>query len=172
MSKPKRDAWLPLYVGDYLRDTARLSTEQHGAYLLLIMDYWVNGPLPDDDAALGAIARMSPAAWKRMRRALESFFQVKDGRWNHKRIDRERTRAFAIRELRSIAGKESAERKANKRAAGVATGEGLLSQQSATQSQSHPQRISSTHSGSARDPQPLSAAAMAVIRASLERATR
>jgi len=172
VSKPKRDAWMPLYTGDYLRDTARLSTEQHGAYLLLIMDYWVNGPLPDDDAALGTIARMAPAAWKRMRRVLESFFQVRDGHWIHKRIDRERTRAFAIRELRSIAGKESAERKANKRAALVATGDGVLLQQNATQSQ--PPRIPSTQSGSARavGAQPLSNAALAMIKASLERATQ
>ena len=170
MSKPKRNAWMPFYIGDYLRDTSRLSTEQHGAYLLLTMDYWVNGPLPDDDAALGMIARMTPGGWKRMRNVLESFFQVKDGRWNHRRIDRERTRAFAIRELRSIAGKESAERKAIKRATRVATGDGVLLQQNATQS--HPQRIPSSQSVSARDPQPLSNAALAMIKASLERATQ
>lgn len=87
MSKP--DTWMPLYIGDYLRDTTRLTTEQHGAYLLLIMDYWTNGPLPDDDAALAQVTRLQPSAWKKNRPALVRMFQVIDGEWHHKRIDEE-----------------------------------------------------------------------------------
>jgi uncharacterized protein YdaU (DUF1376 family) len=44
------DTWMPFYVGDYLSATGRLTTEQHGAYLLILLDYWKNGPPPNDDA--------------------------------------------------------------------------------------------------------------------------
>lgn len=102
MSKP--DAWMPLYIGDYLRDTTRLSTEQHGAYLLLIMDYWTNGPLPDDDAALAQVTRLQPAAWKKHRSALGRLFRIADGEWRHKRIDEEHEKAIKFVEKQKANG--------------------------------------------------------------------
>lgn len=78
---------MPLYVGDYLGDTQRLTTEQHGAYLLLMLDYWRNGPPPDDDAVLQQITKLDKAGWKRCRPILSRMFNVGDGEWRHKRID-------------------------------------------------------------------------------------
>ncbi|GAM52702.1 YdaU family protein [Mycoavidus cysteinexigens] len=85
----KPNIWMPLYIADYLADTTRLTTEQHGAYLLLIMDYWRNGALPDDDAALANITRLSLSHWKKQRGALSRLFQVGHDEWRHKRIDTE-----------------------------------------------------------------------------------
>lgn len=100
MSK-SAEAWMPLYVGDYLGDTQRLTTEQHGAYFLLILDYWRNGPAPDDDAVLQAITKQERGAWKRNRPAIERLFKVADGVWRHKRIDAEIEKAKANQERRS-----------------------------------------------------------------------
>lgn len=110
------DAWMPLYIGDYLKNTSRLTTEAHGAYLLLIFDYWVSGkPLPDDDQLLAAITRLSPARWKAIRKIVAPFFQVHDGEWHHKRIDEELVAATELVGKRSIAGKEGAAARWGKR---------------------------------------------------------
>lgn len=99
MSKP--DSWLPLYVADYLADTTRLTTEQHGAYLLIIMDYWRNGAPPNDDAVLAHIARLTPTKWKSHRKVIETFFTVQNGVWRHKRIDEEMAKAVENHKKRS-----------------------------------------------------------------------
>lgn len=85
----KADVWMPLFIGDYLADTGRLTTEQHGAYFLLIMDYWRNGPPPDDECTLAQITRLSPDAWSIAQAKLKQFFSIEDGSWHHKRIDAE-----------------------------------------------------------------------------------
>lgn len=89
-SKP--DVWFPLVVGDYLKDTSRLTTEQHGAYLLLLMDYWTKGPPLDDDGDLAAITKLDARTWKKQRPKLAAFFRIADGVWRHKRVDEELVR--------------------------------------------------------------------------------
>lgn len=87
---PRPDSWMPLYIGDYLADTMHLTREQHGGYLLLIMAYWRTGaPLRDDDGFLASIVKATPAEWRKLRPALSEFFEVGDGLWRHKRIDKE-----------------------------------------------------------------------------------
>ena len=77
---------MPFYIGDYLRDTRRLSTLEHGAYLLLIMEYWQQGGLPDDDSRLARIAGISLSEWKPVRAALAPYFMTG---WRHKRVEDE-----------------------------------------------------------------------------------
>jgi uncharacterized protein YdaU (DUF1376 family) len=83
--------YLPFFIGDYLKETRHLTTEEHGAYLLLILEYWVKqGSLPDDDAKLARIVGMPVAKWKKMRPVIEAFFR--DG-WRHERMDAELVKA-------------------------------------------------------------------------------
>lgn len=94
--------WMPLYVADYLRDTRRLSTVEHGAYLLLIMEYWTSGGLPSDDDQLRRITGMTAGEWRRSKENLQSFFF--DG-WKHKRLDAELARSSEISSKRSASAK-------------------------------------------------------------------
>jgi uncharacterized protein YdaU (DUF1376 family) len=85
------DTWMPIYWGDYAKDTGHLSATLHGAYLMLIKHYWVFGaPLPDDDAQLWRIACAdSIQHWRKLRAILAPLFEVADGVWRHERVDKE-----------------------------------------------------------------------------------
>jgi uncharacterized protein YdaU (DUF1376 family) len=82
--------YMPLYIADYLADTAHLSTLEHGAYLLLIMNYWQTGhPLPNDDVKLARIVRLSSRKFHKMKPILFEMFSVSERYLTHPRIDRE-----------------------------------------------------------------------------------
>jgi len=100
--------YFPFYVGDYLRDTARLSTEAHGAYVLIMLDYWTRGAPPDDDDVLATITKSSTARWKKLRPLLVPFFIIEDGKWQHSRIERELVEAENKHKKASEAGKAGA----------------------------------------------------------------
>jgi uncharacterized protein YdaU (DUF1376 family) len=107
----RNDTWMPLYIGDYLADTMHLSGAQHGAYLLLLMHYWRNGPLPTDHAELAAIARFDSRSWKAVAAPVLRFFIAKDGQLHQKRMDAELERWAQISGKRREAGKAGAEAK-------------------------------------------------------------
>lgn len=103
-------AYMPLYVSDYLIDTAHLTTEESGAYLLLIMTYWQRGkPLPADPHRLAMIARLPNERWTDVQRTLEQFFTVEGGCWVHGRIEKELQRYRDRSEKAKKAGKASGE---------------------------------------------------------------
>lgn len=113
----KVDIWMPLYVADYLSATSRLTTEQHGAYLLLLMDYWKNGAPPDNDAVLAQITRLSPDAWTNARTMLQPFFEVMNGAWVQARVEAEMQKANNNKKINKERGLKGAEaRWANKNA--------------------------------------------------------
>lgn len=110
--------WMPLYIGDYLKDTMHLSAEQHGAYILLIMHYWSNGGKVEHDVDyLFNVCSLynSKDPDKTLARVLR-FFEIKDGFVTHKRIDEELKRANKITSARSEAGKKSGEARKRKAA--------------------------------------------------------
>ena len=51
--------WMPLYIGDLQAKFARMTVEQIGATLLLMMDFWKNGAIPHDLATVCSITKLS-----------------------------------------------------------------------------------------------------------------
>lgn len=94
----KPDAWMPFYIAAYLSDTAHLSTEQHGGYVLLLLACWKGqGFLPDDDDQLQSITRMMDKPWTRARKILRGFFTpTGDGRLTQKRLASEYANAVLV----------------------------------------------------------------------------
>lgn len=79
---------MPLYTDAYLADTRHLTTEEHGAYLLLLMCAWRNAgcELEDDNKSLARITGLTPARWRRLRCRLETFFVIEDGKWRQRKL--------------------------------------------------------------------------------------
>lgn len=105
----KPDIWMPLYVSDYLGDTMHLSTEQHGAYLLLLMAAWRNGgAVTNDKSVLQTITRLDAKKWQSTSQIVSKFFYVTGEEWIHNRVRRELTKAKANSEKRAESGKKGA----------------------------------------------------------------
>jgi len=122
----KVDAWMPLWIGAYLADTMKLTTLQHGAYLLLLIAYWrERGPLADDDEELASTVKASPKEWRALRPKLERFFKIGDGVWRHGRADEELVKAMGHKTAavaKAKAGAEARWARERAKAAGASSG--------------------------------------------------
>ncbi len=98
--------FMPLWCADYLTATAHLDTTASGAYLHLLMHYWLNqGGFDQDEKKLARLARLSPADWKKYRTDILAFFTLKDGILTNERAEEE----IAAARRRSELGKAAAE---------------------------------------------------------------
>jgi uncharacterized protein YdaU (DUF1376 family) len=109
--------WMPIYWGDYLRDTRDLTTLQHGAYLLLIAHYWQHMGLPAGERSLAAIVGLSVKAWRSIQPPIAAKFSVGSDGWRHKRIDVELEKYENKINQRAIAGQKGGQRSGVARAA-------------------------------------------------------
>lgn len=88
---------LTLWTDAYLADTRSLSTLEHGAYLLLLIEAWRRPccDLPDDDRMLSRLAGLPEEEWIAVRPMVMGFWTF-DGRsktWKQKRLLKERDAA-------------------------------------------------------------------------------
>lgn len=116
--------YMQLYPADYLADTAHLSTLEHGAYLLLMFNYWQRGECfraKDEQTLnkrLAIVARLSSEDWEQVKDNLQEFFNVvvndSEIEWRHERIERDLAAVQEKSEKAKRAGKLSAESRRSK----------------------------------------------------------
>ncbi len=102
--------YMQLHFAEYLADTVHLQTDEHGAYLLLMINYWqTEKPLPI--SRLQAITRLSNERWADVEHTLSELFVLDEENsvWRHKRIDADIAKVKDRCHKNSIAGKKSAE---------------------------------------------------------------
>jgi uncharacterized protein YdaU (DUF1376 family) len=102
-------AWFPMYPGDYLRATGHLTLPQHGAYSVLLLNYYATGTLPADAETLCRIARaFSEAERDAVATVVAEFFDADGDRLRHPRADREIAKQAEFHAERSESGKRGA----------------------------------------------------------------
>lgn len=107
--------FMQLYVADYLGDTRHLTTEQHGAYLLLLMTMWrSDGRLPNDAKKLARISGCTASRWAKISDDVLAFFEVDGDDLTNKRLMFELKKASEKSIKRAEAGTKGGEAKALK----------------------------------------------------------
>lgn len=100
------DIYMRFYVGDYLADTGDLSTEEHGAYLLLLLNMWrQGGELDASPDRLRRLARVEASAWPALWDAIGRFFEQREGKITQKRLAAEYERAVGLSEAQAKRGR-------------------------------------------------------------------
>ena len=83
---------MPVFTDALIGDTTHLSAEEFGCYCLLLFATWRNNgqPFEDGDRRLCRICRVSERRWRAViRPVLVEFFDLSDGRWRQKRLEKE-----------------------------------------------------------------------------------
>jgi uncharacterized protein YdaU (DUF1376 family) len=128
--------WMPVYVGDYLKDTSHLTTTEHGAYFLLLMFAWChNGFVPESRRQCRGIAKLSEEEWKNSAPVIMAFFEKTEKGYRQNRLSLELERAKSMINNRSFIGKLGAKKRWQRQCLDNAVGNGKTMQQSQSQSE-------------------------------------
>ena len=112
--------YMQLYIADYLADTMHLSAEEHGAYLLLMFNYWQTGKrIPKN--RLAKIARLTNERWADVEPSLREFFCDNGEEWVHLRIEEDLASVREKLTKKSAAGKASVQARRSRKKADVQT---------------------------------------------------
>ena len=110
------------YAKEFLTDgnVAGMSLPELGAYIKLMALCWQEQRLPMDAGRLANMVGVSRAAWLKLAPAVLRCFGEVDGWWRHPRLDKERAKQAANREVSSERGVKGAAARWSKHAPSIA----------------------------------------------------
>ncbi|MHA3056587.1 DUF1376 domain-containing protein [Acinetobacter sp. ANC 5584] len=111
--------WMPLYIGDLQAKFARMSTEQIGATLLLMMDFWKNGAIPYELATICSITKLAQhSKAKSLLNTLTilELFEIEAGQIQSNFLTNLKNQALQNQQMKSDKAKNAAQARWNKSA--------------------------------------------------------
>lgn len=106
-----REAFLPLFFGDFLAATSEWEGEEGSLYLTLLGHQWSLGSLPADPAKLCRLVRWDRKLFDRCWQQVSEKFTEGDGRLYNMRLEEHRNNARKIAEKNSESGRIGAQRR-------------------------------------------------------------
>ncbi|MEJ2898126.1 hypothetical protein [Acinetobacter sp. NS-4] len=108
--------WMPLYIGDLQAKFTRLSSEQVGATLFLMMDFWKNGPIPSEPNILMSVTKLTSPKTKSLLITLKTLnlFEEVNGFIQSSYITTLKEQAILNQKMKSERGKIAAQARWNK----------------------------------------------------------
>ena len=109
----------PVHVSDFLlsEHVAKMTTEQIGAYFLLLLHGWStpDGSIPDDTKTLAGYARMTPIRWRKIETEILLCYESRNGRLYNSRLTEEldRISEFKKRQQERIAARWDVKKEPN-----------------------------------------------------------
>jgi uncharacterized protein YdaU (DUF1376 family) len=96
------DCWVAWYWSDYLAKTTGLTPQEHGIYVMLLANYYVQGgPLPNDRKRLERMCSVRSRSEKRsLDTILGQFFALDGATFRNKRADEEIAKRLEISQKR------------------------------------------------------------------------
>jgi uncharacterized protein YdaU (DUF1376 family) len=102
---PGKSPAFQFYPADFVAGTITLSTEEVGAYILLMCHAWDNGEVPLGNIHRARIARLTPSRMMRVWVSLETKFRQTGTGFIQPRIERERQKQIEYRERQAANGR-------------------------------------------------------------------
>lgn len=115
MNNSKIKPWFPFYPMDWMSDrrVRNMTAEERGAYMQLLCEFWVNGPLPDSDSELLLAANVTRGEWDRVKDVVLACFERREGFYVNRRLEEIRVEQLAKYNKRAAAGQKGGEAKAS-----------------------------------------------------------